>query len=411
MHDLIRLATRELAAFLSKHLPALGAQWWTMHVEEQLSYTQQQRVRDQGLTRLDQLDFAALLRIVDRNWFELSQTANLPREGRDWVRELQSVRNRWAHASAEEEVAEDVFRDADTLGRCLGMMSAGPESTAAVEAVKTTALRKMAAARSAPEWPSEPTPARTTAAREGTQPRATDSVATVEVRDHSLWTSHIRGENALKAMLNRLRGQSRIELEVDGFHGTWQKMDDGRDGRPTTGLKPVGPAQTHWHALLRDKLGSIVTIALSPAANDNAMGRQHQRFEAIWAQIQRSIAPSDTIRNWSRHSGYLGNDFTIHAVTDRFVEVDSPGAANIQHIARAEFARVHEQWEAYNARMIARSKLRDITRFSTYVISILNHVLDPSASPPQSRGKLSSSPRGGSILDDDHPRKGVNIPR
>ena len=40
MHDLIRIATRELAAFLSTHLPTLGPQWWTTHVEEELTYTQ-----------------------------------------------------------------------------------------------------------------------------------------------------------------------------------------------------------------------------------------------------------------------------------------------------------------------------------------------------------------------------------
>ena len=159
MHDLIRIATRELVAFLSTRLPTLGPRWWTTHVEDQLTHPQQQWVRERGHSRLDQLDFAALQRIVDRNWFELSQTADLPREGRNWVRELQSVRNRWAHASAEEEVSEDVFRDADTIGRCLGMMGAGPESIAAVEAVKASALRKMAAAQSAPESPSEPAPA------------------------------------------------------------------------------------------------------------------------------------------------------------------------------------------------------------------------------------------------------------
>ena len=95
MHDLIRIATRELAAFLSTHLPALGSQWWTTHVEEQLNHSQQQRVRERGLSKLDQLDFAPLLRIVDRNWYDLSRTANLPREGRNWVKELQSVRNNW----------------------------------------------------------------------------------------------------------------------------------------------------------------------------------------------------------------------------------------------------------------------------------------------------------------------------
>ena len=117
MHDLIRIATRELASFLSTHLPTLGPQWWTTHVEEELTYTQQRWVRERGLTRLDQLDLAALLRIINRNWSELARTANLPREGQDWIREFQNMRNKWAHASTEQEAVEDTYRDADTLAR------------------------------------------------------------------------------------------------------------------------------------------------------------------------------------------------------------------------------------------------------------------------------------------------------
>ena len=36
----------ELADFLAEQLPALGSQWWSTHVEEHLSYSQQQRVQE-----------------------------------------------------------------------------------------------------------------------------------------------------------------------------------------------------------------------------------------------------------------------------------------------------------------------------------------------------------------------------
>ena len=256
------------------------------------------------------------------------------------------------------------------------MLGAAPESLAAVETVKSTALREMAAASGVRATPSEPAPAPTTPEPEHPASNPTKGEATVEVRDHALWTKHIRGDDALRDALNTLRGRSQIELDVDGFHGTWQKMDDGKDGRPTTGIKPVGPAQTHWHTLLPDRLGSVVTIARASTAENGVTGQNEQSFEAVWEEIQRTIAPRDTIRNWSQHSGYRGNDFTIHAVNDAFVDIDSPGAANIQHIDREHFARVHEHWNAYNVGVYARSRLRDITRFSTYVISILHHVLD-----------------------------------
>ena len=376
MQDLIRIATRELAAFLSTHLPALDPQWWTTHVEEQLTHRQHQWVRERGLTRLDQLDLAALLRIVDRNWYELSQTANLPREGRDWVRELQNVRNKWAHASTEQETFEDTFRDADTLARCLRMLSAEAESIAAVETVKSATFQEMTAASGLRATPSQSAPAPTPRVQVRPIPHRTETEATVEVRDHVLWTKHIRGDDAVKVALNTLGERSRVELEVDGFRGTWQKMNVGPSGQPTPGIKPVGPARPHWHALVRDRLGSTVTIALASTEQTAAMGREKPSFETVWGRIQRTIDPGDTIRNWSRHSGYRGNDFTIHAVEAEFVEIDSPGARSIQHVPRTHFARVHGHWSTYKSGVVARSRLRDITRFSTYVISILHHVLE-----------------------------------
>ena len=45
----------------------------------------------------------------------------------------------------------------------------------------------------------------------------------VEVRDHALWTKHIRGNDPLKAEITELSAGCRIELEID-IHG----------GRPPT---------------------------------------------------------------------------------------------------------------------------------------------------------------------------------
>ncbi len=145
MHDLIHTATAELTSALAKHLPALGADWWKENVVNRLSFQQQRAVEERGIARLEQLDLAALLRILDRNWYELSQVLTLPREGRDWIREMQSVRNRWAHLSAAPVAAEDIYRDADTLARVLDMLGAAPDSAAAVEAVRKAALADLAA--------------------------------------------------------------------------------------------------------------------------------------------------------------------------------------------------------------------------------------------------------------------------
>lgn len=144
MNDLLHTATAELARFLAATLPGLSADWWREHVVDRLSFQQQRIVQERGNKTLHQLDFAALLRVLDQNWCELSGVFNLPREGRSWVRELQTVRNKWAHLSAETMPASEIYRDADTLGRLLLLIGATPASLNAVEASKATAVAAMA---------------------------------------------------------------------------------------------------------------------------------------------------------------------------------------------------------------------------------------------------------------------------
>ena len=114
-------------------MPTLSEDWWEKHVVDRLSFQQQRTVEERGFKTLRQLDFAALLRVLDQNWYELSNIMRLPREGRSWVKELQTVRNKWAHLTSEAMPASEVYRDADTLGRLLGMIDADSASLDAVE--------------------------------------------------------------------------------------------------------------------------------------------------------------------------------------------------------------------------------------------------------------------------------------
>ena len=148
MNELIRTATPELARFLNANLPKLSADWWPKHVVSRLSFQQQRMVQERGYNSLQQLDFAALLRVLDQSWHELSNLLSLPREGRTWVKEMQTVRNKWAHLSGDAMPASEVYRDADTLGRLLVMIGATPASLDAVEASKATTVSAMANARS-----------------------------------------------------------------------------------------------------------------------------------------------------------------------------------------------------------------------------------------------------------------------
>lgn len=81
----------------------------------------------------------------------------------------------------------------------------------------------------------------------------------VEIRDHALWIKHVHGNSVLTKKLTSLEAGDVIELRVDGFRGTWVKMSDGKDGRSTPGIKPVGKARDAWHRL-QDRRGDLAPI-------------------------------------------------------------------------------------------------------------------------------------------------------
>lgn len=147
MNNLIKIATIELERFLSLNLPKLENNWWQKHVVGRLSFQQQRHAEERGYAALCDLDFAALLRVLDQNWFELSDVASLPKDARNWVKELQTVRNKWAHQSSQNVPPSEIFRDADTLGRVLNVLGASQEALASVELSKSEALSHLAGHR------------------------------------------------------------------------------------------------------------------------------------------------------------------------------------------------------------------------------------------------------------------------
>jgi len=75
------------------------------------------------------------------------------------------------------------------------------------------------------------------------------SMGFVRLNDDAIWASRIEGDDVLRAKILALAPGEPIELEVDGKVGTWVKMRDGRDGRPTSGLRPVGPMRDVWKSM------------------------------------------------------------------------------------------------------------------------------------------------------------------
>jgi len=90
-----------LAKFLETILPPLFTDWWNEAVVNVLSFQQRRRVKDQDIDSLSSLDLAALLRVLDQNWYQISTELELASESRHFVKEMQTVRNRGANAGSE----------------------------------------------------------------------------------------------------------------------------------------------------------------------------------------------------------------------------------------------------------------------------------------------------------------------
>lgn len=168
MNELLQASSQTLAEWLNATLPALSKKdWWSEHVLNRLTYKQRAIAEQRRATSLLDLDLEALLRVFDQNWNEIAGTKSLPRDVRTWIKELQSVRNRWAHPPAGGIPDNDAFRDVDTLERLLKVLGADEDLLRTLKDFKAKCLSTMTplppSARpthaSQTEAPEEPPPA------------------------------------------------------------------------------------------------------------------------------------------------------------------------------------------------------------------------------------------------------------
>ncbi|NLI08234.1 MAG: DEAD/DEAH box helicase [Thermotogaceae bacterium] len=133
---------KQLTLFLEKVLPTLFADWWKEAVLNGLSFQQRRRMEQRGIASLGALDLAALLRVLDQNWYQISNKLGLTSESRHFVKEMQTIRNRWAHVTTEGFPLDDVYRDLDTLQRFAVVIEANEALIQEVRSLKTSLLVK-----------------------------------------------------------------------------------------------------------------------------------------------------------------------------------------------------------------------------------------------------------------------------
>ena len=136
-----------LRRFLNRELPTLGPHWWGKGVLAKLTSQQRAQADEQDWSGLEDLDVAALLRVIDQNW-DLFRSRNLVKwDDRNWLKEASSVRNRHSHdAPGREPSADRVYRDLDTLALLADSLDSGSIEAEQLANARAEALALLASA-------------------------------------------------------------------------------------------------------------------------------------------------------------------------------------------------------------------------------------------------------------------------
>lgn len=143
LHPVLNKAAQALQSVLAQALPEISTDWWKTCVVDRLTFSQNRIVEEKGITSLSGLDLSALLRVTDQNWSDLSRLWHLQFEVRTWLKETQSIRNRWAHLPPGGLPPKDVYRDADTIFRLMSGLGVGDDCVDLADTVRIQAASQM----------------------------------------------------------------------------------------------------------------------------------------------------------------------------------------------------------------------------------------------------------------------------
>ena len=137
LHEALLKTKIKLASWLDDKLAVLDADYWHNLVVPKVSYNQKLNIDRKRSTKLSQLDLAVLLRVLNKNWDDLSYRFNIEGRIRNYLNELQDIRNRYAHLS-DYPSADDFARDVDTLVRFLTGIGIDDEFVSQVRLIGVT---------------------------------------------------------------------------------------------------------------------------------------------------------------------------------------------------------------------------------------------------------------------------------
>lgn len=124
INEYLHQATGLLVAWLDGKLRRVSDDWWNECVLDRLSYRQREIAIEKGFKELSDFDLVAVLRIADKNWYDMRSFAYLPTSERECIRDMQSVRNNWAHCAGTLPGKDAIIHDIEVLSKFFEQMEA-----------------------------------------------------------------------------------------------------------------------------------------------------------------------------------------------------------------------------------------------------------------------------------------------
>jgi hypothetical protein len=132
--------------------------------------------------------------------------------------------------------------------------------------------------------------------------------------------------------------------------------------------------QPRWN-----RQGKRRVAAVERSAGQSSMATAPQGLAAdpgIWERIRQSLLPGSEVGAWSVRNGDLGWSFTVVRLMGASITVKSPGAASLQVVPKHEIEEVFDAWMQYTSGIVRRDEMRRLSRHTSYIISMIHHVVD-----------------------------------
>lgn len=133
MNEYMFRLNQQMGGWLEKKLPKITDDWWQDLVFNNLSPLQRETVLRNDIHEIKGLDLAALLRVLDRNWFVITSTFFINNKERGNIRTMQEIRNTWAHITPNDISKARVIDDVNVIIALMQAFDASMKDTRDME--------------------------------------------------------------------------------------------------------------------------------------------------------------------------------------------------------------------------------------------------------------------------------------